>query len=148
MGNVETENYSVTELDSEIDENLGRLSIFTQVHSGRGGFVPLLTVSIAVLEEHKADAVRLIDEIINRTKFSDEKYILNLLRQHRIELEQSAMMAGNAFAARRASSALSEAGAVREAMQGISRLRLLQGEEKGFSAESREWMDMLFWNLW
>ena len=143
MGNVETENYSVTELDSEIDENLGRLSIFTQVHSGRGGFAPLLTVSMAVLEEHKGDALRLFDEIVGRTKFTDEKYILNLLRQYRIELEQSAMMAGNAFAARRASATLSEAGAVREAMQGISRLRLLQGEEKNFSKENLAWMEAL-----
>ena len=143
MGNVETENYSVTELDSEIDENLGRLSIFAQVYSGRGGFKPLVTVGIAVLGEHKADAVRLADEILNRTKFSDEKYILNLLRQQRIETEQGAMMAGNAFAARRASAELNEAGAVREAMQGISKLRLLQKEEKQFSDENLKWMEAL-----
>ena len=143
MGNIETENYGVTALDSEIDENLGRLSIFTHVDSGRGGFEPLMTVSMAVLEEHKADAVRLLDEIVNRTLFKDEKYILNLLRQQRIETEQSAMMGGNAFAARRASASLSEAGAVREALQGVSRLRALQREEKQFSADTLAWMDAL-----
>ncbi|MBQ6645174.1 MAG: insulinase family protein, partial [Clostridia bacterium] len=147
MGSVETENYSVTELDSEIDEKLGRLSVYVQIHSGRGGFEPLITMAIAVLEDHKDDAVRLADEILNRTRFSDEKYILNLLRQHRIEMEQSAMMRGNAFAARRASAKLNEVGVVREDLQGMRKLRLLQKEEKNFGADSLKWMSALMKKL-
>ena len=141
MGNVETQHFSVTELDSEIDENLGRFSIFSQVASGRGGYEPMVTLAMAVLPEHKADAVRLADEVMNRTLFKDEKYILNLLRQQRIESEQSIMMGGNSMAVRRADAMLCENGAVREAMQGISKLRLLQSEEKGFGKENLTWME-------
>ncbi|MBQ3669341.1 MAG: hypothetical protein II920_08980, partial [Clostridia bacterium] len=142
-GNIETENFGVTELENEMDEKLGRFSVYTQVHSGKKRFMPLLTVRFAVLDGFKQAAVELIREIMCRSKFADEKYILNLVRQQRIEAEQTIMMSGSSFAARHAASGLNELGAVREAINGIRFLRLMQNEDKHFSAKSLKWMEQL-----
>ena len=140
LGSLETENYTVTQLDTETDENLGRMSVYAQVFSGLRTYMPVVTVSVAVLDSHKKDAVRLIDEIINRTKFEDEKYIHNLIKQDRMDTEQAVMMSGNSYATRRAGASLSSAGAVREALAGIDMLRFMQAEDKAFSSESLKWM--------
>ena len=143
MGNIATEHYDVAALKSETNEKLGRLAIFPQIHAGRKQAGAFVTVNIAVLESHKQDAVALADEILNHSLFTDEAYILNLIRQNRIGMEQAIMMQGNAYAARHASAALSPVGAMSEHFQGMSLLRQLQKEEKAFGPDTLRWMDAL-----
>ncbi len=140
IGNIATENYDVAALRSETNEKLGRFAVHSRVFSGAKKFGAYAFVTIAVLESHKADAIRLVDEILNRSRFEDEAYILNLLRQSRISLEQRVMMSGNAFASIHAAAAFSPAFALHEAVGGMGMLRQLQKEEKEFGAESLGWM--------
>ena len=143
MGDVATENYDVAALHAETNEKLGRLSIYAQLHAGRKRAEPFVTVNVAVLENRKQDAVRLLDEILNRSVFTDEAYILNILRQGRIGTEQGIMMGGNAYAARHAGAALTPTGAMNEALQGIGFLRVLQKTEKEFGADTLAWLDAM-----
>lgn len=143
MSNIATEHYDVAALKSETNEKLGRIAIFPQVHAGRKQAGAFVTVNIAVLENHKQDAVALADEILNHSLFTDEAYILNLLRQGRIGMEQTIMMRGNAYAARHAAAALSPVGAMNECFQGMGLLRQLQKEEKEFGPATLAWMAAL-----
>ena len=140
MSNIATARFDVTALRSETNEKLGRLAIYPQIHAGRKQAGAFVTVNIAVLESHKQDAVALADEILNHSLFTDEAYILNLLRQNRIGMEQTIMMRGNSFAARHASAALSPTGAMSEALLGLGLLRQLQKEEKAFGPDTLAWM--------
>ena len=140
MGDVATENYDVAALHAETNEKLGRLNIFPQIHAGWKKAESFVTVNVAVLENRKPDAVRLLDEILNRSVFTDEAYILNMIRQDRINTEQGIMMSGNSYAARHASAALSPAGAMNEAMLGIGFTRVLQKTEKEFGRDTLAWM--------
>ena len=138
LGDIGTERFSALELRSEIEGRLGRFGVSTPVYAPQGSMteaMPTLCVSVALLPERKPDAVELLDEILNRTDFTNHKDIFHLLRQSRMGLEQRVISGGNAFGALRTAAAVSARNAVHERMQGITYLRWLQRAEKQFEAE-------------
>ena len=138
MGDLATEHYSVNELQSEIEGCLGRFGVAATVTAKRGQTTectPYLSVSVSVLESRIDDAVRIIDEVLNHTRFDDTRFIGQLLRQGRISSEQGIMNAGDSYAARRNAACFSAQGAVREAISGITSLRWLQRTDDCFATD-------------
>lgn len=141
LGDVATENYTALELSAELQGSLGRFRTDTGVTAPVGSVDkadPSAIVRIAILNSSKADAVRLADEVLNRTKFDSPVFIYNILRQARIGLEQSVTMRGNSFASRRALAMFTAKDAVSEAMSGIEMLRYLQKLDKEFEEKGEE----------
>ena len=140
LGELGTEKYSALEANSLIREKLGRLTVSPTVYTNRhtGKVTPVVTVSLSVLPERLDDAVELLDQILLHTRFDDTAAVFNFLRQNRIGLEQTAMNAGNTFAAIRASSAVSSTACVTDALRGVTQLRYLQETEKGFEESGQE----------
>lgn len=139
VGVTATENHSALELSGELQSCLGRFRAGTTVYAAAGqteNATPCFTVKISMLDDHKADAVRLADEILNRSKFDDSGFIYNIVRQTKIGLEQAITMRGNSYAARRALAAFSAKGAVVEAMEGVSALRYIQETDIKFAEQS------------
>lgn len=129
VGQTATENYSAIELQSELQSSLGAFSVGTNSYAPLNSLdevTPFVSVRVSLLDSSKADALRLLDEILNRSDFSDSEFIYNILRQNRIALEQSVAMSGDYYAVMRASAQGSSKGAVGEAMHGITLLRWLQ----------------------
>ncbi len=140
LSQVATEHYSVLELHSQLEGSLGRFSAAMNVCAEPEELAkatPYLTVNLSMLSDRKQDAVRLLDEILNRSRFDDTAYIYNILRQERIEMEQTIVMRGNGYGAMRVSAQCSARGAVSEAVQGISMLRMLQAAEKDFDRSGK-----------
>jgi Zn-dependent M16 (insulinase) family peptidase len=140
LGEAATEHYSVTELSSEIDDKLGRFFVVPTVFSKvdqRDSAEPYLVVRLSMLESQKEEAVRLLDEVLNRSSFADQNFLLHFLRQNRMSLEQSVTMSGNSFAAMRVGGSLSPRGALSEAMQGIQYLRWLQETERSLESDGQ-----------
>lgn len=141
VGVTATENYSALELSGELQSSFGRFRAGTAVYSLAGqteDATPYFTVKISMLDDHKADAVRLADEILNRSKFDDSGFIYNILRQAKIGFEQTITMRGNTFASRHALAAFSARGAVAEAMDGVSQLRYLQDTDAKFAEQGAD----------
>lgn len=141
IGQSATENYSAIELQSELQGKLGRFAAMTNVYAKCGQIAeaePYLTVKIALLPGSKPDAVRLTDEVLNRSDFSDTNFVYNILRQSRLQMEQSIAMRGDSFALIRAASSKSAMGAVTEAIAGISMLRYLQSADNAFEGSKEE----------
>ena len=135
LGDIATERFSALALRSEIEGKLGRFMISTPVYAPQGSLTearPMLCVTAALLPERKDDAVAILDEVLNRTDFTNQNDIFNLLRQSRMGMEQRVIAGGNAFGAVRTAAAVSARGAVHERMQGITQLRWLQAAEKSF----------------
>ena len=138
LGQVATEHYDPLALSSELEGRLGRFSATVQVNAAPGRLdeaAPWLLVSLSMLSDHRQDAVRMLDEILNRSRFDDTGFIYNILRQQRLGLEQSVTMSGNSFGSMRVAAQCSACGAVNEAVRGIGMLRMLQQTEKSFEAE-------------
>ena len=126
------------ELRSEIEGKLGRFTISAPVFAPDGSLTeahPKLCFTVALLPEHKADAVALLDEILNRTDFTNLNDMFNILRQTRMSLEQRVISGGNAFAAMRTAASVSARSAVNERLLGITSLRWLQKTEKTFQTD-------------
>ena len=135
FSDLATEHYSPMALADALEGALGRFVTGTTVAERDGVVTPYFTVQIALLEDGKADAARLTDEILNRTRFDDPEAIFQLLRQSRIMLEQDISAGGNRFAAMRALAMLTPRGAVREAFDGVTLLRAMQAAERAYEAE-------------
>ena len=138
LGDVATENYSALDLASELDGKLGRFNVRTTCFADpkvRTQATPYLMVNIAVLDSQKEDAVRLTDEVLNRSRLDDLSFIRSTLRQQRINMEQGAVMSGSSFAAMFVTAALSVRAAVHEKMQGFGMLRMLQDLDDHFETE-------------
>ena len=131
LTDLATEHYSPMTLADALDGTLGRFATSTTLAERDGAVIPYFTVQLALLEAGKAEAARLADEILHRTRFDDPEAIGQLLRQSRIMLEQDISAGGNRFAAMRAQAMLTARGAVREAYDGVTLLRALQELERG-----------------
>ena len=136
LGDIATAHYSAPELRSELEGNLGRFTVSTPVYAKAGDLTdarPTMILSVALLNEKKADAVRLLEEIIRHTDFTVHGDIFNLLRQARMGMEQRIIGSGNAYGAMRTAASASVKAAMNEHMQGITQLRWLQNAEKNWS---------------
>ncbi len=141
LGDLATEKYSPTRLANETDGKLGAFDASVTVMSVEGekdGCRPYLCVSYSLLESKKDDALPLIDEILNNTKFDDVTYVGNLIRQERIAFEQKISMSGNAYASRRAGASFNASCAVTEKMAGIESLRWLQDTDDAFKTDGKK----------
>lgn len=138
VGQTATEHFSAIELQSELQGCLGRFSVGADSYAHLGDLTavtPYIKVKIALLDGMKDDAVRLTEEILNRSDFSDKNYVYNILRQNRIALEQGIAMSGDSFAAMRTNSQCSAKGAVGERFHGISLLRWFQSADSDFETK-------------
>ena len=135
FSDLATEHYTPMALADALEGALGRFVTGTTVAERGGTVTPYFTVQLALLEEGKADAARLTDEILNRTRFDDPDAIFQLLRQSRIMLEQDISAGGNRFAAMRALAMLTARGAVREAFDGVTLLRAMQAAERAYESD-------------
>ena len=135
LTDLATEHYTPMALSDALEGALGRFVTGATVAEKDGTVRPMFTVQLALLDAGKADAARLTDEILNRTRFDDPEAIAQLLRQSRIMLEQDISSGGNRFAAMRALAMCTARGAVREALDGVTLLRALQAAERAFETE-------------
>ena len=138
IGELATEHFSILGIRSEIEGKLGRFVISAPVFAPDGSLTeahPKLCFTVALLPERKADAVALLDELLNRTDFTNLNDMFNILRQTRMSVEQRVIGGGNAFAAMRTAASVSARNAVNERMLGITSLRWLQRTEKTFQQD-------------
>lgn len=136
LGQLATGEYTVPELRSAIEGNLGRLSVGHTVHARFGqreSCQPRLVVSLSLLEHRKEEGLHLMNQVLHHTKFDDETTLRSLLRQQRLAMEQRMVESGNAYAAQRAGRGLSAKGYAEDQLQGLAKLRWLQRMDKDTS---------------
>ncbi len=141
LGQTRTEHYSALEIQEELIGKLGRVNSYVDVFARRGqteSCTPYLVLQVSALKERMDDAVRLISEVLNGSRFDDISYIRTRIRQLRLSMEQHILMNGNAYAARLAVAGFSARGAVQEAFQGIRMLRFVQRLDDRFEKEGSE----------
>lgn len=138
LGQLDTAHYGALELSAEIDRNLGAFSAAATVLGNQerpDQCEPAFVVRLSVLESKRAEAVRLLDEILNQTSFADADKTAKWLRQMRLGMEEQIAMSGNIYAAARAGASYAAAGAVAERMAGITHFRWMKDWDKRMEQE-------------
>lgn len=135
LGQVATDHWDLSQLRCEIEGNLGQFSAYVVSFAPVDHWEeahPYLVVSASMLESKKPEALRLLDEVLCHSRFTDGACIRNLLKQTRLSLEKGVLQMGSAYAAQRAAAGFSANSAAIEAIQGIDQLRWLQRTERTF----------------
>lgn len=129
LGKLDTADHSAIDLRSAMDDCLGRFSatVLPLAPEGeRERCTPWLVVSASLLADRRAEAARLILEILIGTRFDDAAKLGILVTQLRLQMEQGIQASGHSFAAQRAGAYLSAQKTVMETVSGINYLRFLQ----------------------
>ena len=137
FGQLATEKYSALALRSEIDSRLGGFGVSVDVRGRASGeAAAYVDVAVSALEEKKDEIIRLVPEILLKTKFDDVKAIGDILRQQRRMKERGTMGLGaRHYAQRRANAALSERGVREEILSGIAQIRHLQKLDDAYAKD-------------
>ena len=126
LADLPTERYSVADLEREIKTKLGSISFRAAAmpcREDRGACVPMLVVSLSVLEEDLADAAELVKEILLRSDFTKTSLIKELIDQDYMHTRDIAVNAGHMLAASNAMSSYGSEGAAGDALSGYTRIR-------------------------
>lgn len=139
LGNLDTANYSVEELQREMRSRFGGLGASIEVYNRKGqpdqGRV-FLCVTYSVLDTKAAKAAEMVLEIMERSKLRDDKKIFDLLCQQRTGMTQSIVMNGHGAAMDRVSACYTLAGIVQEYTGNITYLQWLKDLEQSFQEKA------------
>ncbi len=141
LGKLPTEKYSVEQLQQQIKANIGRLNFGTTAYSVQkqtNVCKPFIVVTVSVLKEKITEALEIVTEILNNTKFGDGDNVRNILMQDKDEMYQMIIGRGNSFAATHALANHSATDAVKEKTGGIDFYRYLAAMAGDFENKFKE----------
>ncbi|MCM1159678.1 MAG: insulinase family protein [Roseburia sp.] len=135
-------------------EHYGYGELFNEVNIATGGIVPVVNtyVNSKNLEEFKLNfeikaktfyentdkAYDLVEEILFTTKLSDEKRLLELIRELKAKMQAVMLSSGHSLASVRSMSYFSKTAAVSEQINGIPFYRLLEELDSDFEKEKEK----------
>jgi len=139
LGSLNTQNYSFGELDMEINKHIGGIDTYLSRYTVKNDdknllpkFVVSSKASVAKLDE----LMRLLDEIVNKSKLDDSERIKTILIRHLSQLEAQVKREGSSLAMTRYSSYLSNAGMFNELTRGYDYLTFIRNLVKNFDQNS------------
>lgn len=141
LGLVSTENYSYSELYSEINLQTGGIAPAVNTYTDAENlskYTATLDLKIKVLYENLPQAFALAEEILTRSDYTDGKRLYELVAEARSCKQADMMSAGHTLAAGRALSYLSKPAMILEHINGIPFYQLLEDLEKNFEERRTE----------
>ncbi|MBR6307007.1 MAG: insulinase family protein [Lachnospiraceae bacterium] len=137
LGYLNTKNYSYGELVNESNIRTGSLTYGTAVYKEKSDtdkYTYSLEVKSKVLIDRIADALDLIEETLLKSDFADKKRIKENLEMSKVRIQGYMMSSGHAVAIGRASSNMSDASALTDALTGMAEYRFIEDLLKNFDA--------------
>lgn len=136
FGEWETRQYSAGELQTKIKSTLGNLFARIEVLGKPGNpdkSKTYVVVSASMLEKNVAEGLVLIKEVLLNSVLEDVEKIYEILLQNEYFMKQSLIGEGHMFAIRKALSAFSKEGNVKELLEGESFINWLSEFVDGFT---------------
>lgn len=146
LGLVSTENYSYSELYSEINLLTGGIAPAVNTYTDAedlSKYTATLDLKVKVLYENLPQAFALAREILTRSDYTDTKRLYELVAEGRSCKQADMMSAGHTLAAGRALSYLSKPAMLMEHINGIPFYQLLEDLENHFDERKEELSDKL-----
>ncbi len=137
---LDTEKYTASQLENEIQMKLGYVQFFTEVQeiTDKEAIHKKLVVGSSCLPEYINDVVTIPMEISNRTRFEKKEEIKKILLQVKAYMERKFLTSGHSVATTRVQSYATCVGAIREDMEGISFYQFLCQLLKDFDEKFQE----------
>ena len=141
---VDTENYTYSELNNEINIYTGGFSFETGIYGSRkdlNRISVLSDLSIRVLYGNTDKAFDLIEEILFRSKYDDTGRLYEIIAELKSRLQMTLNSAGHVASSLRATSYYSKSGYLREKINGIEFYKFVEDLEKNFEAKKETLLD-------
>ncbi|NLL80282.1 MAG: insulinase family protein [Clostridiales bacterium] len=138
LGLMDTEHYSYGDLFNEMNIYTGGIAAVVNTYTNARNlkeYKACFEIKGKVLYENLEKAFELMEEMILRTKFQDEKRLMELLAESASRMQSGFISAGHSLAVGRALGYFSETAALAERMNGLPLYRLLEHLEKNFETE-------------
>ena len=146
LGYVDTENYSYLGLSNEVNIHTGGITSNVRSFSEKGStdkYYPVFEFSTKVLYDNLTEAIRLIEEMLYRSKLDDKKRLKEILDEMRSKLQMHFNSAGHSVAVDRAMSYYSTHGLFKEVTTGISFYRFIEDITENFNEKADATIDKL-----
>lgn len=146
LGALNTENYSFGELDLEMNKHVGGINTYLTRYSVKNDdfkLLPKFVVSSKASVTKLDELMRLIDEIVNKSKIDDADRIKTILTRHLSQLEAQVKREGSGIAMTRYSSYLSNSGMFTEFSRGFEYLTFVRNLVKNYDEKSIELISKL-----
>ena len=142
LGAVSTEKYTYRELYDEMRTYAGSFGTAISALPRYGGnpedFTPYVNVHVRALHENMERVVSLLEEILLRSRFDDEKRLRELLLQTKVSLRRGLADEGHLTAIARACSYVFGSSCFTEQTSGLSFCRFVEELEENFSERKEE----------
>lgn len=154
LGYVDTENFTYLDLSNEVNIHTGGIGTNIRSFSVKGtseDYYPVFEFSTKVLYDKLSEAFRLIEEMLYRTKFDDQKRLKEIVDEIKSKLQMNFNSSGHSVAVDRATSYYSVHGLFKEVTTGISLYQFIEDLADNFEtkagnaiAKLKELMKMIF----
>ncbi|MGI6608586.1 MAG: insulinase family protein [Erysipelotrichaceae bacterium] len=143
---LSSERHSTSELARIRNTYLGSFNITNMLvgHENDDGYKHQLAVTYSCLDNNNKIALDIVKEHLYDLLFTDEKAVLNVLRQGKAMLEMEISMAGHSYAINRAMASASEFTTVTEMVSGYSFYNYVKEMIDSFSKEKLERLQTVY----
>ena len=127
-GKLSTAHHTAAELDTIVQGKLGNLTLFTEIYEDADDiddFKLKFVVAGSALSDNVDVLAKLPVEVMRETDYTDTAKILDVLKQHKIAMEQLFSSSGHALALSRVRSYCTPAGVVNDELAGVGFYRFL-----------------------
>ena len=133
LGMVDTAQYGYARLANEVNIRTGGFSGSVSTYTNaadRTRYTRTFEISVKVLRDHLQDGFDLTKEILTTSDFTDQKRVLEILREIRSRMQDDLMFSGNQTAALRALSHISPTAKIADTVNGLTAYRLVESLTK------------------
>lgn len=142
--NLSTESHSYFELNQLVQNYTGGIKFtVTPYKTMQGACHTTFGIGFSTLEENSAIVSSLVQEVISKTNFKDEKRLFERLSELNAGLEMSVANRGHVVSLVRACSYLDEVNCLKDATSGISYIDFVHEIVAGFSTKKAELISTL-----
>lgn len=141
LGDLDTENYSYSDLDNSIYINTGGISLTATSFSNfddENIYHPKLNLRTKTTRENMSKTLELVEEILFNTKIEDSKRIKEILQKIKSRIEMGIFQSGNSVASGRLASYFSPRMNYNEKISGLDYYWFLSDLLKDFDEKSKD----------
>lgn len=149
LGNVDTQQYSLTQLSDQIGIHTGGIGMDTQLYpvilegGQKHSFLFKVVISMKVLYTEFENAFALLEEIVWHSILTDEKRLKEILGEERSRMHMMMINSANLTAMNRAMSYHSKEFCINEMTDGIEYYRMLEEYDTHFEEKKADLIFML-----
>ncbi|MCI8418436.1 MAG: insulinase family protein [Lachnospiraceae bacterium] len=146
LGFVDTEHYRYTEFFNEVNRKTGGITSYV---SGYGdmrdprAYTATFEVRVKTLYENLEFAFSMLEEMLCRSRFTDEKRLYEIVAQGKSRLQMVMNTAGHSMASLRALSYFSRSAYLTDLTGGVAFYELIEGLEADFAGRKEEFIQNL-----